>query len=531
VPHNQKPITSNLNHILTVQGNHLTVQQIAMVVLSLFIIYVIPAYSFPLVDMDEGAYAAVSREMFINGHWWTTVLNGEPFFHKPALMYWTQSLGLFLFGEGRFAYRFPSLLAFFIWLYVSYQFVKQYFGVNSAWTFLWISILSVGSIISFKAAIPDAWLILFISLGIYKSYEYVATENPTPLIWAFVWTGFGVLAKGPIAFVVVGGTLFFYLVMAKNWALLLKTFISWKGWLAIMVVVLPWYLLQVYLYGQQFLDEFFGVHNVGRFMNTMEDHGGSVFYYVLDLFLLSLPFISVLTLALLPWLRDSKAATIERMMLIWFLLVLIFFTIAATKLPHYLMYGMPPVLIMMAVYFQTQQPKWGLGMALIVFAGLLIFLPQGVEQASSEQKDLFYQEMLKQASLYLPDGYVIWVGLMMISGLVLLFVNWHKMLKLVLAGMVSALSFNYAMILYAMNLQQEPIVAAANYVKENNLEVVTCCITMPSFNVEAQQITPTRMPNEGEVVFGKRYELEKKFTKVEFLWVERGVAIAKIIEE
>lgn len=527
----QNPFVNSFTQLLTVQNNQLSLAQILLLIGSLFIVYVVPSYMFPLIDMDEGAYAAVSREMFINGTWLSTMLNGEPFFHKPALMYWTQSIGLLIFGEARFAYRFPSLIAFFIWLYVSYQFVKKYLDINTAWSFLWISIFAIGSIISFKAAIPDAWLILFISLGIYKAYDYLVDADEKALLWAFVWTGFGILAKGPIAFVVVAGSLFFYLLIAKNWSLLFKTILHWKGWLAMLVVVLPWYLLQVYLYGQQFLDEFFGVHNVGRFMNAMESHSGGVFYYVIDMLLLSLPFVSILVLAIVPWFKASKQASIERMMLVWFLLVLIFFTIAATKLPHYLMYGVPPVLIMMAYYLQQQTPKWGMGVALIGFAALLIALPLGLEQASANQKDIFYQETLKEASLFLPELYYIWIGLLILTGLVLIAKKWDKMVQVFLAGLISALSFNYAMIAYAMNLQQEPIVAAANFVKENKLKVVTCCIQMPSFNIEAQQFTPMRKPKAGEIAFGKRYELERKFSKVEFLFIDRGVAIAKIIEE
>ena len=215
--------TPALGKIISIENNQISMQQLFMFLLAFVALYVFPAYYFPLIDMDEGAYAAVSREMVLTGSWLTTMLNGEPFFHKPALMYWTQSVGLLIFGEERFAYRFPSLLAFAFWLFASYNFTKKYFDIHTAWTFLWISLFAVGVLISLKAAIPDAWLILFISLGIYKAYEFVIEQDDKALMWAFVWTGFGILAKGPIALVVVAGSLFFYLLAERNWKILFKS--------------------------------------------------------------------------------------------------------------------------------------------------------------------------------------------------------------------------------------------------------------------------------------------------------------------
>ncbi len=524
------------NSIISVLSNRLNADSLTgfywfCIVVALTAFYVFPAYYFPLIDMDEGAYAAVSREMVLTGSWLTTMLNGEPFFHKPALMYWTQSIGLLIFGEERFSYRFPSLVAFAFWLMATYQFTKRFLDTETAHAFLWISLFSIGVLISLKAAIPDAWLILFISLGIYKGYEFIVEDQERALMWAFVWTGFGILAKGPIALVVVAGTLFFYLLAEKNGRLLIRAMFFWKGWVLLLLVVLPWYLLQVYLFGQQFLDEFFGKHNVGRFMNAMESHNGNVLYYVVDLMFLTLPFLPILFKSFIPWFKDAKQSNVNRMMLIWFLLVFVFFTVAATKLPHYLMYGVPPVLIMMAYYFKRMNIKWGLGMTLVVWGALLVALPQLIEMAAENEKDPYHFATLHQASLYLPALYYWLVGLMIVVGLILMFAKWDKMVKLFIAGLISATTFSYGLFAYAVNLQQEPIIGAANYVKQHNLTVVTCCIEMPSFNVEAQQLTPMRKPQEGEIAFGKRHEIEAHFAQVEWLYVNRGVAVAKIIEE
>jgi len=504
-----------------------------MVLVALAILYFFPAYYFPLIDMDEGAYAAVSREMVLNGSLFTTILNGEPFFHKPALMYWTQSLGVLVFGDIRFSFRLPSLIAFSAWLYVSYHFVKKQFDIETAWLFTWISIFAIGSLVSFKAAIPDAWLILFISLGIYKSIDFVQNDDLKALTLAFMWTGFGILTKGPIAFVVVAGTLFIYLVTQKNGQQILKAILHWKGWLLMLIVVLPWYLSQVYFFGQQFLDEFFGTHNVGRFLSPMEEHDGSPFFYVFDLIALTLPFLPILVAAMIPWLKDSKQTETgpSRFLLIWFLLVFIFFTIAATKLPHYLMYGMPPVLIMMAYALRHRQLGWGIGATLVAYGALLLAIPEIIKAVAANEKNQYFIDTLENAALALPELYYPLAFLTVVTGVFLIIVHTEKQLKLLLAGFVSALSFTFGLFAFAVNLHQDPIVNAAHYVKNNDLKVITCCIEMPSFNVEAQQVTPIRQPENGEIVFGERNKIATRFQQVEWLYVERGVAVAKVIHK
>lgn len=120
---------------------------------------------------------------------------------------------------------------------------------------------------------------------------------------------------------------------------------------------------------------------------------------------------------------------------------------------------------------------------------------------------------------------------MALVGLVLIVTRWKTIVNIFAAGLITTLTMNYSIVSYASSLQQGPILSAAEYVKKHNLELVTCCIEMPSFNIEIRQITPMRLPKQGEVVFGKAYELERKFTKVEWLMRDRGVAIARIIEE
>src|SRR5579862_10002586 len=85
-----------------------------------------------LVGPDEPRYAAIGREMARSGDWVTPRLWGEPWFEKPALLYWMTSLG---FGAGlgdELAPRIPvalwsiAFLVFFFWI------LRREFGDEAA---------------------------------------------------------------------------------------------------------------------------------------------------------------------------------------------------------------------------------------------------------------------------------------------------------------------------------------------------------------------------------------------------------------
>src|SRR5438552_14426429 len=81
---------------------------------------------------DEPRYAAIGREMARSGDWITPRLWGEPWFEKPALLYWMTGIA-FRLGLGEdLAPRLPvaivsvAFLAAFFWL------LRREFGERAA---------------------------------------------------------------------------------------------------------------------------------------------------------------------------------------------------------------------------------------------------------------------------------------------------------------------------------------------------------------------------------------------------------------
>src|SRR3974390_874862 len=82
---------------------------------------------------DEPRYASIGREMARSGDWITPRLWGQPWFEKPALLYWLQGAAFRLGLGTEVAPRLPvallsvAFLAFFWWL------LRREFGCRAAW--------------------------------------------------------------------------------------------------------------------------------------------------------------------------------------------------------------------------------------------------------------------------------------------------------------------------------------------------------------------------------------------------------------
>jgi 4-amino-4-deoxy-L-arabinose transferase-like glycosyltransferase len=64
----------------------------------------------PLMEDDEGLYAAIALEIVERGDRTVARLMGEPFLGKPILYFWMQAASLTVFAASEFAVRLPGTL-------------------------------------------------------------------------------------------------------------------------------------------------------------------------------------------------------------------------------------------------------------------------------------------------------------------------------------------------------------------------------------------------------------------------------------
>ncbi len=370
-------------------------------------------------DLDEGKNASCTWEMLSSGNFIVPTQNGELRVDKPALLYWLQAAAYCLFGIQEFAARLPSAVAALLTVFLAYELGRSLFGKTTGLLGALIAATTPMLCAAARFANPDALLHLFTLLTLF--IFWIGYWQPRVSWWMAMGAaaGLGMLAKGPVAIVLPGAVAFLFLLWERRLAVLWDRRL-FLGSLACAAVALPWYVWVAVDTKASFLTGFLGVHNVGRFTNTMEGHSGSVFYYPLVLLAGMAPW-SIFAFGALwcaiwsarnrppllsnqdrigtlshgragrlnrwaQWAADRRQighpevaplpASAYRFLLVWIATYILFFTVAATKLPNYVL----PVVVPCAIVTARFLDRWRRGDVTLpdwfwraAFVGLLLF--------------------------------------------------------------------------------------------------------------------------------------------------------------
>lgn len=474
----------------------------------------------PLFDVDEGAFSEATREMLARGDYVSTWLNGQPRFDKPILVYWLQSASVTLFGAGEFAFRLPSALAATAWIAAIAGFTRARFGSATGHAASFIAATTAGVLVIGRGATADALLNLFLALAMFDVMGYAADGSPRRRRRVFLWIALGLLAKGPVALLVVGGASCLGFALQGRIAAWRRALRDPLGWAILLAVAAPWYLLEYARRGDDFLAGFFMRHNVERFMAPLQGHGGGALYYLPALLLVLLPW-SGLFLATLPGLRRRRAEPLDAFLWSWFLFVFVFFSLAATKLPHYLLYGATPLFILMARRRQTPWPGWLVfgppilllaavvllphGLAYWLDAGAVHGIPLGFDHVPPRPVpgagNAYVREALGRADVFGPAWHA-GAGLLLAAGLGL--VLWRggpPWPRLAATGLLCAAALGGLLLPALGALQQGPVKEAALLARRAGWQVHSWRINVPSFSVYRAAVTPaTSTPRAGQVI-------------------------------
>jgi 4-amino-4-deoxy-L-arabinose transferase-like glycosyltransferase len=395
----------------------------------------------PLWDEDEPRFAAIARTMVETGDWVVPVFNDTLAVDKPVLMHWAMAACMSVFGVNEFAARLPSMIAALVTALALLRFGTRFFdstvGVVAA--LAWLGTLLAG--IEAHAATPDAILTALCTWATILAAEVIAgpatkkgdiPRFPAASMDVQKWgmspflprlhlgrafsigllLGLAVVCKGPIG--AVGP-----LAVLVPWAWWVAvdrrttemTAGSWFGRLkaatlpavvdvirslrpvaliaGVLLAAAPWYAAVWQRTDGAWIEGFFFVHNVGRFMAPMEKHSGGMLFHPLAMLVLFYPWSCFLPLALVlaawrTWQRTVPAAAMHALGLglVWLGVWLGGFSLAATKLPNYVLPAYPAAAILVAIVAvdaarraassgRWPHPRWlATGIASLAFGGV-----------------------------------------------------------------------------------------------------------------------------------------------------------------
>jgi len=319
-------------------------------------------------DLDEGRNTVAALEMMESGDWIVPKFNNVLRVDKPALLYWLQVAAYQQFGVNEFAARLPSALAALAAVLLAYELGRKLFTPVAG--LLGGLVLASTPMVSAAArfANPDALLNTFTILTMLLFWRgFVASSR-----WWFatvgVSAGLAVLAKGPVGVVLPGAAIGLFLLWARQLHRLLDRRLL-LGVFAFLLVALPWYIWVGVDTKAGFLRGFLLTHNVDRFLSPMENHRGSPLYYLAVLLAGFTPWSVFLGLTMWyawrPACGDSvsdlqfvEGAITEnqrpflaaRFLMCWVAVYLAFFSLAATKLPNYILPACAPLALLTGLF-------------------------------------------------------------------------------------------------------------------------------------------------------------------------------------
>lgn len=328
--------------------------------------------SFSLFDFDEGVNAEAAREMLEADNWLVPMFNFELRTAKPVLLYWLQMTSYQVLGVNEFAARFPSLLLSVLTVLLVYELGRSMFRPSTGL----LAGLALSSAIYFcmmaHAATPDATLLFFTVLTFYFAWQGSRDGRRWWFIPAGVASGLAVLTKGPVGLALPALSVLLFLVWNREFHRLRDKRLVW-GILAFCLVALPWYILVSVETRGAWPAGFFGKDNFQRFATPLENHRGPIFYHLIGLLIFFAPWSIFIGVSLWNGISESRNRSdaqprrereAVRFLLCWFGTYLVFFSIAATKLPNYVLPLYPALAILTARFLDSWRtgertyPRW-----------------------------------------------------------------------------------------------------------------------------------------------------------------------------
>lgn len=291
----------------------------------------------PIYILDEAKNAQCANEMMQHHNWIVPTFNSELRTDKPPLHYFFMILAYKIFGVNGFAARFFSAIAGIGTIWVAYFYSKKYFHPFVAFCSVLVLAVSTHFLFEFRLSVPDPYLIFFTTLGLFSSFTWLQENKVSQLYLTAFALGMATLAKGPVALGLPGIILLVWIIWQKKW----KSFFTWhliSAFVLLLLIVLPWYISVYNATNGEWVKGFLFEHNIDRFSSPQEGHGGLFILPVLFVMIGLLPFTSF-TGEIVRERRKLFSNNLTKFSLLASLVVIVFFSIASTKLPNYPMIG------------------------------------------------------------------------------------------------------------------------------------------------------------------------------------------------
>ena len=332
----------------------------------------------PITDPVESNYVLTAKEMIASGDYFSPRIYGNYWYDKPILFYWELIAAFQLMGIHEFAARFfPAVMAS-VGVFLTYFFGRKLHGQKIGF----MAAIILGTSLEYwyiaHAVITDMTLFVAVSVALMCFYLGYSEGKPNYYYGSYIAAAVAVLTKGPIGICLPGLIVFLFLLWQRDLRHFLKLRL-FSGLLLFLAIASLWYYPMYQKHGWDFINTFFGVHNVLR-ASVSEHPEVNVWYYYLAIFLVGfLPWVFMaLPASLRSCWRERKLPVFDvekKFLLVWAVTIPVLFQCFATKYITYTLPYMMPVAILFALYFAEHEKAFRrLAVFAVVVLNICMFL-------------------------------------------------------------------------------------------------------------------------------------------------------------
>lgn len=301
---------------------------------------------------------------------------------KPALEYYAMMIAYKLFGISEGSARFFSAVCGLLVMICTFLFVKKHISESAAWWSAFVLLSSMHTIVQFRLATPDPYLILCHVLSLYCFWEGFTGKRFRWYALMYVLLGLGFFAKGPVGIALPAFTIFLYLLFTRNftWTNIVQLQ-PWFGIVLMTVLALPWYYLVHIHTDGAWTKGFFLEHNVSRFEEPVDNHSGPFIITFLFVILGMFPFsFFSIRAGKYVW-QNRKDNHFLLFSFIAFCCVVGFYFFSSTRLLNYTTPAYPFFAIMLGCWLADKSPSLSfkkLKPELLSICFLTVLMPIGI---------------------------------------------------------------------------------------------------------------------------------------------------------
>jgi 4-amino-4-deoxy-L-arabinose transferase-like glycosyltransferase len=272
--------------------------------------------------------------------WLIPVLNGQVRLQKPPLPYWCAAVGFRVLGFSEGVARFPSALLGALATLIMYDLGRRLLGSLGGWcaALVWCSSYFMPD--EFRKVMADPYLAFFTLTAIWCWVRLSRRANWGWMIGFYVSLALGGMSKGPAIFLHVIVALAAYQICFKRrFPGTLRQHLIGVGLLLVMALPWPIYLIR----------HVPNAIELWRYELDNSEKARPLLFYVPGLFQIALPWTPVFIIGCLHVLsRDGRRRAGGRFALLWFLAIVVFFSLKSVKKNAYLLPVMPAQTLLIA---------------------------------------------------------------------------------------------------------------------------------------------------------------------------------------